>query len=71
MNMAKRVNIGGTYMEVRERSTSAGNKGTFIKKWSPSSGNSSSAQYNAGKKGAAKALKNHGKALEWLGGKDR
>jgi len=68
--MAKRVNIGGTYMNVRERSTSAGKKGTFIEKWSPSK-KKSSAQMRAGKRGAAKAIKHNKQALLWLGGEDR
>ncbi len=68
--MSKRVNTGGTYMEVRERSTSAGKKGAFIGKWSPKS-QRSSAHKQAGKRGAEKALKYHKKALDWLGGGDR
>jgi hypothetical protein len=68
--MSKRVNIGGTYMEIRERSTSSGNKGTFIKKWSPKN-SAQSAHREAGRKGAEKALKDYRQALDWLGGKDR
>jgi len=68
--MSKRVNIGGTYMEVRERSTSAGKKGTFIGKWSPQK-NTQSAQYQAAKRGAQKAIKQYGNTLRWLGGDDK
>ena len=31
--MAKRINVGGRYMNVRERNTSKGKRGTFIKRW--------------------------------------
>lgn len=68
--MSKRVNVGGTYMKIRERSTSAGKKGTFIGKWS-SKNSSQSAQYQAGKKGAQKTIKQYGNTLRWLGGDDR
>ena len=68
--MSKRVNVGGTYMNIREKSTSAGKRGTFIGKWSPKT-NSSSAQYQAGKRGAKKAIKQYGNTLQWLGGGDK
>lgn len=32
--MAKRRNVGGRYVEVRENSTKKGNKGTIMKNWS-------------------------------------
>lgn len=32
--MAIRRNIGGRYVEVREKNTNKGHKGTIIKKWS-------------------------------------
>lgn len=35
--MAKRRNVGGRYVETRERSTSKGAKGTIMKKWSSKS----------------------------------
>jgi len=70
--MAKRVNIGGTYMSQRERNTSAGKKGSFIGKWSSNSKSSTtSAQFKAGLRGAQKAINQYGNTLDWLGGKDR
>lgn len=66
--MSKRVNIGGTYMEQRERNTSAGKKGTFIGKWSPP--NSGTAQGRFGQGSASKAVRNYGQTLRWLGGED-
>ncbi|MEC8221157.1 MAG: hypothetical protein VX028_03720 [Nanoarchaeota archaeon] len=35
--MSTRRNVGGKYMEVREKNTSKGNKGTIMKKWSSKS----------------------------------
>jgi hypothetical protein len=32
--MGTRRNIGGRYVEVRERNTNKGNKGTILKNWS-------------------------------------
>lgn len=32
--MAKRINVGGRYMNVRERNTSKGHRGTFMGNWS-------------------------------------
>ena len=74
--MSKRVHIKSTntYMAVRERSTSAGNKGTFIGKWSPVSSSQSSlgtAQAKAGYRGATKTIKKYGNTLRWLGGADQ
>jgi len=34
----KRINIKGHYMQVRQRSTVKGNKGTILKKWQPITG---------------------------------
>lgn len=33
--MAKRRNVGGTYMNVREKDSTKGKKGTIMGKWSP------------------------------------
>lgn len=67
--MSKRVNVRGTYMIQREKSTSAGAKGTFIGKWSPS--NVGTAQGDFGKKSAQQVIKNYGRTLDWLGGGDK
>jgi len=66
--MVKRVNVKGRYMLQREKSTSAGAKGTFIGKWSS---NASSASAQAARRGASRTIKSHRKALKWLGGEDR
>jgi len=65
--MAKRVHLPhtNTYMKARERSTSAGKKGTFIGKWS--SKKMGTAQARAGEKGTAKTVKQFGNTLKWLG----
>ena len=33
--MSKRRNLGGRYVETREKSTKKGNRGTIMKNWSP------------------------------------
>jgi hypothetical protein len=66
--MSKRVNVGGSYMSVRERNTSLGKKGTFIGKWSP---NKNSVSSTVASRSASRTIKNHSKALDWLGGGDR
>lgn len=67
--MAKRVNVGGTYMAQREKNTSAGAKGTFIGKWSPNSSGTAHGEF--GQRSAQQAIQNYGRALDWLGGGDR
>lgn len=69
--MAKRVRLPHTktYMKVRERSTSAGKKGTFIEKWSPTS--RGTAQAKVGRRAAKQSVSQFGKTLKWLGGADR
>ena len=66
--MAKRVNVRGTYMIQRERNTSAGPKGSFIGKWSPSS--AGTAQGVFGRQSANQAVKSYKRTFEWLGGAD-
>jgi hypothetical protein len=76
--MAKRVHIKSThtYMAARERNTSAGAKGTFIGKWTPSTSSVThstlgTAQAKAGYLGATTTIKKYGNTLKWLGGADQ
>lgn len=69
--MAKRVRLPHTktYMKVREKSTSAGKKGTFMGKWSPTS--SGTAQAKTGQRAARQSVSQYGSTLKWLGGADK
>lgn len=68
--MAKRVNVKGTSVAQKERNTATGAKRTFMGKWSPAA-SVGTAQYRAGRRGAQETIKQFGKTLDWLGGKDR
>jgi hypothetical protein len=57
-----------SYYATRERSTSAGPKGSIIGKWSP---NEAAGTASAIRSSAEKTNKQFDKTFKWLGGKDR
>jgi len=66
--MAKRVNVNRRYMLQREKSTSAGAKGTFMGKWSPKKSTKSNSSII--KQAVSKTHSQYKKTFKWLGEND-